>query len=201
VPDGEDKGLFGRLFGGAGHKCKGTQGLIEEGEKVMGEDMNPEVMDAAIIASSQKIEHYEICGYGTAKAFALELGLTEIARLLDQTLNEEYAADNRLTAMAVGRLNQQAETADGAANSGRRAQNTSSRSTTKGAAKAGAAAAKGSKAAPKKAGGAAKKNASKVGGTKAASKGSRGGASSGRSAGRGNKPAASKSGSKNGRGR
>ncbi len=109
----EKKGFLSGLFGGGGHKCKGTQGLIEEGEKIMGEDMNTEVMDAAIIASAQKIEHYEICGYGTAKAFALELKLNNVAELLDQTLNEEYSADNLLTKMAVGRLNQEAEQADG----------------------------------------------------------------------------------------
>ena len=115
----ENKGFLSGLFGGGGHKCKGTQGLIEEGEKIMGEDMNPEVMDAAIIASAQKIEHYEICGYGTAKAFAKELGLTEVAGLLDQTLNEEYDADDLLTAMAVGRLNEEAEEADKTANRNR----------------------------------------------------------------------------------
>jgi ferritin-like metal-binding protein YciE len=109
----EKKGFLSGLFGGGGQKCKGTQGLIEEGEKIMGEDMNAEVMDAAIIASAQKIEHYEICGYGTAKAFALELKLNNVAELLDQTLNEEYTADNLLTKMAVGRLNQEAEEADG----------------------------------------------------------------------------------------
>jgi len=87
------------------------QGLIEEGEKIMSEEMNPEVLDAAIIASAQKIEHYEICGYGTAKAFALELNLSEAVRLLDQTLQEEYEADTLLTQMAVSRLNKKAEVA------------------------------------------------------------------------------------------
>ena len=106
------RGFLSGLFGGGGQKCKGTQGLIEEGEKIMGEDMNTEVMDAAIIASAQKIEHYEICGYGTAKAFALELNRKDIAQLLDQTLNEEYFSDNLLTKLAVGRLNQEAEEAD-----------------------------------------------------------------------------------------
>lgn len=111
----EKKGFLSGLFGGGAHKCKGTQGLIEEGEKVMGENMNPEVMDAAIISCAQKIEHYEICGYGTAKAFALELNLNEAAQLLDETLNEEYEADDRLTEMAVGRLNKHAEGANDAA--------------------------------------------------------------------------------------
>lgn len=108
---GEKKGLFGRLFGSGGHKCKGMEGLITEGQKVMGEDMNEEVLDAAIIAVAQKIEHYEICGYGTARAFAKELKLAEVERLLTQTLNEEYSADNLLTKMAVGKLNVKAENA------------------------------------------------------------------------------------------
>ncbi len=106
------RGFLSGLFGGGGHKCKGTQGLIEEGEKLMSEPMNPEVMDAAIIGCAQKIEHYEICGYGTAKAFALELGLDKVASLLDDTLKEEYDADDRLTILAVGELNEKAERAD-----------------------------------------------------------------------------------------
>ena len=104
----EDSGLLTRLFKRS-YTCRGMQGIIDEGEKIMAEDMSPEVMDAAIIAASQKIEHYEICGYGTARAFAEELGLTEIATLLEQTLDEEYEADDRLTTLAVNRLNQQAE--------------------------------------------------------------------------------------------
>lgn len=104
----EDSGLLSRLFKRS-HTCRGMQGIIDEGEKIMAEDMSPEVMDAAIIAASQKIEHYEICGYGTARAFAEELGLTEVATLLEQTLDEEYEADDKLTALAVNRLNEQAE--------------------------------------------------------------------------------------------
>ena len=109
----EEKGLFSRLMARR-HVCKGMEGILSEGEKIMAEDMNPEVMDAAIIASAQKVEHYEICGYGTAKAFARELNLTEVERLLDQTLNEEYQADDLLTQLAVGRLNREAESAGGA---------------------------------------------------------------------------------------
>jgi len=109
-PTTEKKGLLARLFK-RNHVCKGMQGLIEEGEKIMSEEMNPEVLDAAIIASAQKIEHYEICGYGTAKAFAVELNIPEAVRLLDQTLQEEYEADTLLTQMAVSRLNKKAELA------------------------------------------------------------------------------------------
>ena len=104
----EESGLLSRLFKRS-HTCRGMQGIIDEGEKIMAEDMSPEVMDAAIIAASQKIEHYEICGYGTARAFAEELGMTEVATLLEQTLDEEYEADDKLTALAVNRLNEQAE--------------------------------------------------------------------------------------------
>jgi ferritin-like metal-binding protein YciE len=109
----EKKGFFSRLFGGANEKekCKGMEGLITEGEKIMGEDISPEALDAAIIASAQKIEHYEISGYGTARAFARELKLKEVEQLLEQTLNEEYEADDRLTELAVGKLNLEAENA------------------------------------------------------------------------------------------
>ncbi len=105
----EEKSGFLGLFGGGKHKCKGMEGLIKEGEKVMGEDMSPKVLDAAIVACAQKIEHYEICGYGTAKAYALEMNMRKVADLLNQTLDEEYEADDLLTTLAVGRLNQEAE--------------------------------------------------------------------------------------------
>lgn len=109
----EDNGFFSNLFGGANSvTCKGTEGLIKEAEKMMGEDMTAEVMDAAIIAAAQKIEHYEISGYGTARAYAQELGLDYVASLLMQTLNEEYEADDSLTELAVGQLNIEAEFAE-----------------------------------------------------------------------------------------
>ena len=103
-------GIFG-LFAG-NQKCKGMEGLITEGEKVMGENMTPEVLDAAIIACAQKIEHYEICGYGTARAYARELELYEVAELLEETLDEEYEADDLLTDLAVGNINLEAEEAE-----------------------------------------------------------------------------------------
>jgi len=109
--DEEKKGFFEKLFGGS--KCKGTEGLIAEGEKMMGEDMDPKVMDAAIIASAQKIEHYEISGYGTARAYARELGLNEVAGLLETTLNEEYRSDDMLTSLALNKVNLEAEVAAG----------------------------------------------------------------------------------------
>ncbi|MEP6584247.1 MAG: DUF892 family protein [Ginsengibacter sp.] len=102
----EDNGFFSNLFGGSNSvKCKGTEGLIEEAEKLMGENMTAEARDAAIIAAAQKIEHYEIAGYGTARAYASELGLEFVASKLEETLEEEYEADDLLTDLAVGQVN------------------------------------------------------------------------------------------------
>lgn len=105
-------GFLNSLFG-SGVKCKGMEGLIDEGQKVMSENMSSEVMDAAIIACAQKIEHYEICGYGTARAYARQLGLNEAERLLEQTLDEEHQADELLTSMALNSVNLMAETSGG----------------------------------------------------------------------------------------
>lgn len=108
---GRVSSFLAKLFGNGVHKCKGMEGVIAEGNKVMALDMNPEVLDAAIIACAQKVEHYEICGYGTARAYARELKLANVAILLEETLNEEYAADDNLTKLAVGGLNEKAENA------------------------------------------------------------------------------------------
>jgi ferritin-like metal-binding protein YciE len=106
----EEKGFFEKLFTGSGEEhCEAMAGLIEEAEKTMDEEMEPEVMDAAIIASAQKIEHYEISSYGTARAFAIQLGLNQVVRLLEETLNEEYEADDLLTELAIGEVNLEAE--------------------------------------------------------------------------------------------
>ena len=95
-----------------GDKCKGMEGLIEEGSKVMSEDASDEVRDAAIIVCAQKIEHYEIAGYGSARTFAEMLGEDEAARLLQQTLDEEIETDEKLTELAENSINTEAETAD-----------------------------------------------------------------------------------------
>ena len=105
--DAPKKGLMEKIFGST--KCKGMEGLIKEGEHLMKQDMEPAVKDAAIIASAQKIEHYEICGYGTARAYAMQLGLTKVEALLTETLNEEYDADDSLTALAFFDVNLDAE--------------------------------------------------------------------------------------------
>jgi ferritin-like metal-binding protein YciE len=119
---GKKKGVLESLFGGK-QTCKGMKGIIEEGNKIMSADISPEALDAAIIASAQKVEHYEICGYGTARTFARELGLEPIAKQLEQTLNEEYEADDLLTKLAVQRINLEAESlGNGSASSAGRSQ-------------------------------------------------------------------------------
>lgn len=92
-----------------GKKCVGMQGLIKEGEEIMKEAGDPDVMDAGLIAAAQKIEHYEISGYGTVRAYAQALGHQNIAGILDQTLKEEGQTDKKLTAMAIGHINAQAK--------------------------------------------------------------------------------------------
>lgn len=121
LDDGENKGFLAGLLDKftSPQKCKGMEGIITEGEKVLGADMDADVKDAAIIASAQKIEHYEICGYGTVKAYARELNLPKVEALLDQTLNEEYDADDKLTNIAVGGINEKAEGRSGANRRGR----------------------------------------------------------------------------------
>jgi ferritin-like metal-binding protein YciE len=106
--NGKKKGIFA-IFSGK-QECKGMKGIIEEGEKIMSSDISPEALDAAIIASAQKVEHYEICGYGTARTFARELGMEQVAKQLEQTLNEEYEADDLLTSLAMMGINEEAET-------------------------------------------------------------------------------------------
>lgn len=84
--------------------CKGMQGLIKEGDEIMKDATDPAVMDAGLIAAAQRVEHYEIAGYGTARAHAEELGLTEIADLLQITLDEEGQTNTLLTQLAEGRM-------------------------------------------------------------------------------------------------
>jgi ferritin-like metal-binding protein YciE len=83
-----------------GKKCKGMEGLVEEGSEVMGEDFEGSLMDAALIGAAQRVEHYEIAAYGTVCAFAEELGATEQAELLNETLEEEKETDEKLSKLA-----------------------------------------------------------------------------------------------------
>jgi ferritin-like metal-binding protein YciE len=91
-----------------GKKCKGMEGLIEEGKEMMQEDMEPEVLDAALIASAQKVEHYEIAAYGTVRTYANLLGEKDHVRLLQETLNEEGETDKQLTRLAESQINVEA---------------------------------------------------------------------------------------------
>jgi ferritin-like metal-binding protein YciE len=83
-----------------GETCKGMKGLIKEGDDVVSKAKDPAVRDASIIASAQKVEHYEIAGYGTVKTYARQLGKPEYASILDQILSEEKEADETLTQIA-----------------------------------------------------------------------------------------------------
>jgi ferritin-like metal-binding protein YciE len=83
-------------------QCKAMKGLIAEGEEILGMDGDPVAKDAAIIGAAQRIEHYEIAGYGTARTLAGELDMTDTEKLLDETLDEESAADKLLTKIATG---------------------------------------------------------------------------------------------------
>lgn len=93
----------------SGHTCKAMKGLVKEGEDWMGEDADPDVMDAGLIAAAQRVEHYEIAGYGTVCTFADVLGFGDIKDLLGQTLEEEKAADDLLTQIAESTVNQNAD--------------------------------------------------------------------------------------------
>ncbi|HEX4489307.1 MAG TPA: ferritin-like domain-containing protein [Terriglobales bacterium] len=83
-----------------GKKCKGMEGLITEGSEVTEEDFEGAVLDAELIGAAQRVEHYEIAAYGTARAFAEELGETEHVALLEETLSEEEATDQKLTELS-----------------------------------------------------------------------------------------------------
>lgn len=85
-----------------GEHCEAMEGLIEEGEEIIQQEGDSVVKDAALIAAAQRAEHYEIAGYGTARTYANELGMTEAASLLEETLNEEKNTDERLTKIATG---------------------------------------------------------------------------------------------------
>lgn len=91
-----------------GKHCDGIAGIIEEGKSVMSEDFDDTTMDACLIAAGQRAEHYEMAAYGTLVAWAQAMGHTEAATLLQQNLDEEKAADKKLSALAEGGINQSA---------------------------------------------------------------------------------------------
>jgi ferritin-like metal-binding protein YciE len=112
----ETRGQIERLeevFGGLDEKvrgkhCDGMEGIIAEGKSVMEEDFDDTTMDACLIASAQRVEHYEMAAYGTLVAWARAMGHTEAADLLQETLDEEKAADEKLSSLAEGGINQEA---------------------------------------------------------------------------------------------
>ena len=85
--------------------CPAIDGILEEAEEVTGEVEDKDVLDAAIIASGQAVEHYEITRYGSLIAWAKRLGRNDVAKVLEQTLNEEKAADKKLTSVAESQVN------------------------------------------------------------------------------------------------
>lgn len=91
-----------------GKKCVGMEGLIEEGKEIMTEAEDPGVMEAGMIGAAQKVEHYEIAGYGTASAHARQLGFNSAVTLLEKTLEEEKLTDEKLTKLAKNQVNVQA---------------------------------------------------------------------------------------------
>jgi ferritin-like metal-binding protein YciE len=92
-----------------GKKCVGMEGLIEEGSELMKENVDPDVLDAGLIAAAQKVEHYEIASYGAARTWAERLGHNSAAQLLQQTLDEEGEANKKLTQIAVSHVNMEAQ--------------------------------------------------------------------------------------------
>ena len=100
-----EKIFKGLDFEPAGQRCKGLEGLLEEGKGMLTAEAEPMVRDAGIISACQRVEHYEIAGYGTAAAYAEILGEHDAAKLLQETLDEESAADTRLSRLARKRIN------------------------------------------------------------------------------------------------
>jgi len=91
-----------------GETCEGMKGLLEEGSEMLEKDGDRNVIDAGIIAAAQRVEHYEISGYGTARAYAERLGHDDAVGLLDESLDEESAANEKLTKIAESTVNPKA---------------------------------------------------------------------------------------------
>lgn len=116
----ETKGQVGRLdkifkmlgSKAEGKECPALKGLVQETEELMDEAKNPDVLDAGLIGCAQAVEHYEMARYGTLKAWAEQLEMEDAAELLEETLEEEKAADEKLSELAFGGLNEEAEGAN-----------------------------------------------------------------------------------------
>jgi ferritin-like metal-binding protein YciE len=96
-----------------GKHCDAMEGLISEAQELLEMGLAPEVQDAALIAAAQKVEHYEIASYGTLHAYATACGLDKVAKLLDETLQEEKDTDSLLNKLAIGDVNKKAIAASG----------------------------------------------------------------------------------------
>jgi len=103
--------MFGQKV--KGKTCDAMKGLVQEGSEMISEDGDPSVKDAGLIAAAQRVEHYEMAGYGCLRTWAQQLGKFEAARLLEETLNEEKHADEKLNSIAEGMVNMQAAHAEG----------------------------------------------------------------------------------------
>ncbi len=95
----------GLEFEPGGHRCGAMEGIIGEGDQLLKEDIPPRVLDAALIAAAQRVEHYEMAGYGTARAFADKLGEHDAAEILQMTLDEEGSTNRLLTRLAERSIN------------------------------------------------------------------------------------------------
>jgi ferritin-like metal-binding protein YciE len=106
--------IFGELgVNPKGKKCKAMEGLLEEGKEVLEEEGEPAVLDAALIAAAQRVEHYEMAGYGCVRTFARLLEYAGAEQLLQETLDEEAEADEKLTTLAETVINVRAEETEG----------------------------------------------------------------------------------------
>ncbi len=92
----------------SGHTCQAMKGLVTEGAELIEEDADPSVKDAGLIGAAQRVEHYEMAGYGTARCLAETLGHADVAELLEQTLEEERETDEKLTELAESTINAEA---------------------------------------------------------------------------------------------
>jgi ferritin-like metal-binding protein YciE len=106
-----------KIFKGLGEKpsgktCKAMKGLVEEGKEIIEEDGDDSVLDAALIGAAQRVEHYEMAGYGVVRTFASLLGESAAEATLQRTLNEEGEADKKLTALAESVINVEASEAE-----------------------------------------------------------------------------------------
>ena len=102
--------VFSKLGGSPrGKKCVAMEGLVKEGGELLKEKIDPDALDAGLIAAAQKVEHYEIASYGTARTWARLMGYNDQAKILQQTLDEEGAADKKLTQLAESHINLEAE--------------------------------------------------------------------------------------------